>query len=144
VGWREWCVLGFFSVCLLVGWACMPWYWRGRFSRQMELGFRGGPFSRATMLGWRRAVPAGLLVFTCLMPVYVDDVLLGRVFGHRPGGIETTIQKTLVILSGCFYIAWVSIILFNRPKLLVAPPYRGEAGSIALNREERRRQRARR
>jgi hypothetical protein len=144
MGFREWGVLVFFSVAVLIGWVTMPWYWRGRFSRLLELGFKGVPFSRATMLGWRRAHPASVLFFTCLMPVYADDVLLGRVFGHQPSGVESAAQHVLLILGGVFFLAWVSIVLFNQPKFLVAPVYRHEQGSMAMNRAERAKERARR
>lgn len=37
------------------------------------------------------------------------------------------------------YLLATSIALFNRPKLLVPPPYRGELGLLAQRREERER-----
>jgi len=122
------CLAGLFAVT-------GPRYWRGD-PRAKRPGL--GPM--ATLLGDRAwwACQRGSVAWVPCVIVCLGAATLAF-FLPNQSGTHTALLLFSAAAMLVAYLLATSIALFNRPKLLVPPPYRGELGLLAQRREERER-----
>ena len=139
---KDWAVGVFLVAGLPVLWIGLPKYWRGGFSRVMELGLKSLPFSPATRLGWRRALLPVVISLTCLAVVFVDHTLATKIQARVWTTWESRLSVVLMVVALASFFTWLTVILYNWPKFLVPPVYRGEKGARQMWSADRARRRA--
>lgn len=134
--------------CLIVFLAMFPVgfmrHWRGERRRDSMRLYAFLPVSYGTKRAFRRATTVNLMAIFLLL------VGGGVVFGLEAAGrplpetLAMGIVVTVLVAAGIAVLVLnPTIMLFNWPKTLVAPPYRHEMGVIAARRRRRQVERAR-
>jgi hypothetical protein len=132
----------------LAGVSMVPVVWRGWLTRR-GVRFRGRLFTHgdAAFMFWggpifRRGLARGFVPVTFAWSGAVVGYWIAALNGGAAGLNAPHAAKFagLVTLAwfGVWFVAAVTVVLFNWPKVLVPPPQRGEPGAIAEWRAARR------
>ncbi|MFD4691597.1 hypothetical protein [Streptomyces sp. NPDC058463] len=111
-------------------------HWRGEVSGPTDRGIMPIQVSVDTKQAFRRTMPVNSFAFFCCLVAWSlvksDEILDSPL----PDALLTGLVLAAVSLA-LVAVLFVSplIVLFNRPGFLVAPPYRGEPGMLALRQQ---------
>ncbi|HEX8053409.1 MAG TPA: hypothetical protein VF517_10480 [Thermoleophilaceae bacterium] len=112
-------IASFGTVLVLVRFGAI---WRGAGDRAAPPSW---PFSHAMWRGVVRTYPLGALMFPSLLVNYVIAKL-----DSSPSPGLVAVQAAAVAIAVVAFALYVSVVLYNRPKRIVAPPYRDEPGVL--------------
>lgn len=121
-------VLALFAAAIAGATARLPSIWKSG-GRNAASGFKSWwPYSSAALGGWLRAMPTGILGGWCFVVTLVG-LLVAVYFDEWRAPAETVATLGLLGMFGCLVLV-ASVILFNRPRLLVPPSRRSDAGLV--------------
>ncbi|GAA3833823.1 hypothetical protein GCM10022206_85100 [Streptomyces chiangmaiensis] len=96
------------------------------------------PVSHGTKRGIRRTILVNALAMTFALIGGFTVLSLEAVGKPLPGSLGVIIVlSSLILMFFNSAVLMPVIVLFNRPRFLVAPPYRHERGAVALRRRRR-------
>lgn len=125
----DYLVLAFFAGGIVFAATRLPAIWRGRarFGRVPTWWFWG----EALWRGWQRAVPLAVAFGIYFVPIFVGAQALHT---REPNdlGLYVPLWFAALALGGLFlFLAlFVSIVLVNKPKMIVPPYLRDEPGAL--------------
>ena len=139
-------IIGFLSAVTVGLWVLVPRYWRGKGTRTAYRGYRS--FVMLTRPAQRRLYRTAVVdavAWTLIAAGFGFSLVAEAIADGSPSG-TVTVWSLVGSLGGLglFFVLGSTIMLFNRPKLLIAPHLRGQVGLTTLWRRACRIRRAER
>ncbi len=127
----EWIAVSVGFAIVLVGLSQMPKYWRGDLHGLYEQGSAGWwPFGESLRRGFVRTVHLGLAGTAAVVLLVVSSYLEEKAANELLSPAAAAAKR---VAAGVFVLTLlldIGIVLLNRPKALVPPPYRDEPGVL--------------
>lgn len=140
----EWVAIGVGFFIVIIGLSQMPKYWRGELR---DLHARGSavwwPLGTSLRRGFLRTLHLGLAGATCALLTLVSSFI--EQTSHSPAvtSAADAAKGAFIALFLCILLLDLAVVVANRPKILVPPPYRDDRGAVEEWAEQwRRRKRA--
>ncbi len=129
----DWIWFSFLLIVVVGASLQMPKYWRGELVQLYERGSGGWwPFGEALRRGFLRSIHLGVVggfwVLASLFFLSLRDNV-------GAGLAQSALEALGVVSAAMFFVTLILdllVVLLNRPKFLVPPPYRDDVGAVRV------------
>lgn len=136
---RDWIVAALLLLIVIFGLRNLPRIWRHELRTYDEVNAYW-PWGEAPWRGWVRAMPLSVVWLALVFPL----AGLGAVIPEEPAGPFVRPLWWVLPTLGAFAlfgVLFAGVVLFNRPRAIVAPHLRTQSGAVEERRRARRRAR---
>lgn len=118
------------ALVVVAGTIRLPAYWRSG-GKAVEAGFRGWwPYGRTALAGWIRAIPTALFGAWAFLVALLAMMTAESIEALRGIATALAIGSSILLLLSVVLIA--TIVIVNRPRVVVPPGRRGEPGLLQM------------